>query len=210
MKLKKLKKYKFGIIGYGSIGRVHRNNLINLGYDTLIYDPKINNKEFAKNLKEIVDNCFAVIISSPSYTHLKYLRYFVEKEKHIFIEKPFTHELKKTKEIIKIANSKKILIAVNYNLRVRSSILHLKKLLSKVKKIYWANFNMSSNVLLWRKNYSFEKNYTQNKIAGGIIYDSIHEIDLNNFLFKNVKFINSYNLNYNKKIFKNFSYSNIN
>ena len=47
-----------------------------------------------------------------------------------------------------------------------------------------------------------KKNYTQNKIAGGIIYDSIHEIDLNNFLFKNVKFINSYNLNYNKKIFK--------
>ena len=25
------------------------------------------------------------------------------------------------------------------------------------------------------------KNYTQSKIAGGIIYDSIHEIDLNNF-----------------------------
>ena len=63
---------------------------------------------------------------------------------------------------------------------------------------------MSSNVLLWRKNYSFKKNYTQNKIAGGIIYDSIHEIDLNNFLFKNVKFINSYNLNYNKKFLRIF------
>ena len=82
---------------------------------------------------------------------------------------------------------KKILIAVNYNLRVRSSVLLLKKLLVKIKKIYWANFNMSSNVLAWRKNYSFKKNYTQSKIAGGILYDSIHEIDLNNFLFGKCK-----------------------
>ena len=210
MKLKKLKKNKFGIIGYGSIGKVHKNNLVKLGYEVLIYDPNINKKEFAKNLQEVVDQCFAVIISSPSNTHLKYLDYFVKKGKHIFIEKPFSHELNKTKKILKIANSKKILIAVNYNLRVRSSVLLLKKLLLKIKKIYWANFNMSSNVLAWRKNYSFKKNYTQSKIAGGIIYDSIHEIDLNNFLFGNVKFINSYNFNYNRKIFKNSSYSNIN
>jgi len=210
MKLQKLKKNKFGIIGYGSIGKRHANNLTNLGYKILIYDPKINKKKISKNLQEIVDNCFAVIIASPSYTHLKYLKYFVKKGKHIFIEKPFSHELKKTNEIIKIANSKKILISVNFNLRVRPSILLLKKLLTKVKKIYWANFNMSSNVLFWRKNYLFKNNYTQNKIAGGILFDSIHEIDLNNFLFKKVKFINSYNLNYNKKIFKNFSYSTIN
>ena len=46
---------------------------------------------------------------------------------------------------------------------------------------------MSSNVLLGEK--LFFKKLHSNKIAGGIIYDSIHEIDLNNFLFGNVKFI---------------------
>ena len=43
MKLKKLKN-KFGIVGYGSIGKVHKNNLVKLGYEVLIYDPNINKK----------------------------------------------------------------------------------------------------------------------------------------------------------------------
>jgi predicted dehydrogenase len=69
---------------------------------------------------------------------------------------------------------------------------------------------MSSNVLNWRKKYSFDENYTHNKFAGGIIFDSIHEIDLNNFLFKNLKFINSFKSNFNKSIFKNSSFAIIN
>ena len=48
---------------------------------------------------------------------------------------------------------------------------------------------MSSNVLNWRKKYQFQNNYTHNRVAGGIIFDSIHEIDLNNFLFDNVEFV---------------------
>lgn len=69
---------------------------------------------------------------------------------------------------------------------------------------------MSSNVLKWRNKYTFSKNYTHHSFAGGIIFDSIHEIDLNNFLFNKVKFINSNNLITNKKIFKKYSFSNIN
>jgi predicted dehydrogenase len=212
MKFKKIKNLKFGIIGYGSIGKIHKLNIEKLGYSTLIYDPKIDNtkKKYLKKISEINRTCSSVIISSPSNTHLKYLKYFVEKKKHIFIEKPFTHEIKKTSEIIKSAIKNKTIIALNYNLRVRSSIVLLKEILKKIKKIYWSNFIMSSNVLDWRKQYSFKKNYTHNKIAGGIIFDSIHEIDLNNFLFKNVNFINSFKSNFNEKIFKNTSFANIN
>lgn len=69
---------------------------------------------------------------------------------------------------------------------------------------------MSSNVLNWRKKYQFQNNYTHNRVAGGIIFDSIHEIDLNNFLFDNVEFKNSLKSNFDKNIFKNSSYASIN
>ena len=210
MKLKKLKRIKFGIVGYGSIGKIHNSILNKLGYETLIFDTKKeSNKIKYSSLKEISENCEAIIISSPSFTHFEYLEYFSKKNKHIFIEKPFSHEVNKTNKILKDYKKNKNIIAVNYNLRVRKSVEILKKSLKKVNQIYWSKFTMSSNVLNWRKDYNFSKNYTHNRLAGGIIFDSIHEIDLNHYLFGDVKFINSSLINYDKKIFKNNSFAHI-
>ncbi len=212
MKLNKIKNIKFGIIGLGSIGKIHKKNIEKLGYKTLVFDPflDISKKKQNEKISKINKTCSAVIISSPSNTHFKYLDYFVKRKKHIFIEKPFTHEIKKTKKIIQRAKKDKIIIALNYNLRIRSSIILLKKILKKIVKIYWSNFIMSSNVLDWRKKYNFKLNYTHKKVAGGIIFDSIHEIDLNQFLFKNIKVINFFKSNLKRNIFKNSTYANIN
>ncbi len=199
----------FGIIGYGSIGKVHKKVLDELGYKNYIYDTKKKNKNTV-TLTRLKKLCNTIIISSPSYSHFYYLKFFSKTNKHIFIEKPFSHEFKKTNKIIQIYKKNKKIIAINYNLRVRESIISLKNILKKVKKIYWSNFLMSSDVLKWRNKYEFSKNYTHHKLAGGIIFDSIHEIDLNNFLFKKIKFVNSNNLILNKKIFKKYSFSNIN
>ena len=200
----------FGIIGYGSIGKVHEKILKELNYKTYIYDPFFKKNKNFLPLKNINKFCDAIIIASPSNTHIKYLKFFADKKKHIFIEKPFSHEIKQTKKIIKIYKKYKKIIGINYNLRSRKSIICLKQILSKVKKIYWANFIMSSNVLRWRKRYNFKYNYTHSNKAGGIIFDSIHEIDLNTFLFKKIKFVNSFVGNYNKRIFKKSSFSSIN
>ena len=183
-----------------------------MGYKFIICDPKIDNteKKYLKKISLINETCSCVIIASPSNKHHEYLNYFIKRKKHIFIEKPFSHEITKTKKILNTAKKNKTVIAINYNLRVRKSIVLLKKILKNVKTIYWSNFLMSSNILKWRKKYLFKKNYTHEKIAGGIIFDSIHEIDLNNFLFNNVKFLNSYKNNFDKKIFNNSSFANIN
>ena len=212
MKKNKYNNITLGIIGYGSIGKVHTRNLKKMGYSFLICDPKIDNteKKYLKKISQINEKCSSVIIASPNNMHQKYFNYFVKIKKHVFIEKPFSHEIKKTKKILNIAKKNKTVLAINYNLRVRKSILLLKKILKNVKIIYWSNFLMSSNILKWRKKYLFRKNYTHEKIAGGIIFDSIHEIDLNNFLFNNVEFLNSYKNNYDKNIFNNASFANIN
>ncbi len=210
MKARKYKKLIFGIVGYGSIGKVHAKILKELGYKYFIYDPNfIKNKDYLP-LKMLNQKCNTMIISSPNDTHLKYLNYFSDKNKHIFIEKPFSHEIKKTNKVIKIYEKNKKIIGVNYNLRTRKCIKFLKHIINKTKKIYWANFVMSSNVLNWRDKYNFKKNYTHKRKGGGIVFDSIHEIDLNTFLFKKINFINSFSKNHNKKYFKKNSYASIN
>ena len=209
MNTQKYKRLVFGIIGYGSIGKIHAKILKDLGHKIYIYDPEIKKKNIV-SFRELNKSCNVIIICSPSYTHLKYLKFYSEKKKHIFIEKPFSHEITKTRKILKLFKKENRIVGVNYNLRSRKCILLLKKIINKTKKIYWANFIMSSNVMNWRKNYKFSKNYTHHKNAGGIVFDSIHEIDLNFFLFKKVKYLNSHNINLNKKIFKKNSFSLIN
>ena len=207
MSAQKSHKLIFGVIGYGSIGKVHCKILKQLKCEYYIYDPKFKQGEKFLTFSKLNKICNTIIIASPSFTHFNYLKFYSNRNKHIFIEKPFSHEINKTKKYInKIRKNKKI-IAVNYNLRVRECILYLKKILKKNVKIYWSNFIMSSDVLSWRKNYNFSENYTHHKKAGGIIFDSIHEIDLNLFLFRKIKFLNSINLNLNKKNFKKKSFS---
>ncbi len=206
----KSKSLIFGIIGYGSIGKLHYKILKKLGYKVYFYDPFLKLQKNYLSLKMLTKICNAIVIASPSSTHFKYLKFFAYKKKHVFIEKPFSHEIKETKKIINIYKKNNKIVGVNYNLRSRYCVIYLNKILKKIKKIYWANFKMSSNVFKWRKNYNFNKNYTHANKAGGIIFDSIHEIDLNTFLFHKIKFFNSFIENYNKKLFKKNSFAAIN
>ena len=110
MNILKSHKLVFGIIGYGSIGKVHRKILNQLGYENYIYDPKIQDKKSLVSFSKLNKICNVIIISSPSYSHFYYLKYYSNKDKHIFIEKPFSHEIVKTKKFIYKFKKNKIIL----------------------------------------------------------------------------------------------------
>ena len=58
----------------------------------------------------------------------KIFEILLRKKKHIFIEKPFSHEITKTRKILKLFKKENRIVGVNYNLRSRKCILLLKKL----------------------------------------------------------------------------------
>ncbi len=178
---KKISGRKIGLIGFGSIGKRHFKNLKKLNSKITIYDSRFSK---ISDLKYIYDNCEDVFICSPLITHENYLEKFMKLKKNIFIEKPFILNTKKLSKKIIDYNKKKI-VYVGFNLRFREIIKFIKKkLINKtLGNIYWANFMMSSYLPNWRKKYNFRNSYTNSKIYGGVLLDSIHELDLAEYFF---------------------------
>ena len=84
MNTQKYNKLVFGIIGYGSIGKIHAKILNDLGHKIYIYDPEVKLKKNIVSFKELNESCNVIIICSPSYTHYEYLRFY-SKKTNIFL-----------------------------------------------------------------------------------------------------------------------------
>ena len=205
---KKITKRKIGLIGFGSIGKRHYQNLKKLNSKISIYDNRYSKKS---DLKYICDNCEDVFICSPLISHEKYLEKFMKLKKNIFIEKPLVLDVKKFNKKIKDYKKKNKLIYVGFNLRFRKIIKFIKKILTKktLGNIYWANFMMSSYLPSWRKKYNFRNSYTNSKLYGGILLDSIHELDLAEYFFGPSKLKSYYIENLKILKIKSDEYANI-
>ena len=206
--IKKIQYRKVGLIGYGSIGKRHYKNLKEIFSSIIIYDPKYHDK---KKLDKIYKFCDDIFICSPLNSHEHYLKKSMQLKKNIFIEKPLllnTNKFYKT-----ITNYYKInkVIYVGFNLRFRKIVQFIKNEIDRnnLGKIYWAKFLMSSYLPNWRNNYNIHKSYTNSKINGGVLLDSIHELDLAEFFFGNSKLKSYYLDNLNILKIKSDEYANL-
>ena len=125
-----MKKVSIAVIGCGRIGQMHAKN-IQLHEQTnlvCIYDP---NEEFAKKVSndlnvfavENVDDIFnnndidAVLISSPTNTHIDFIERSVASKKPVLCEKPIDLDIKKVDEFSKRLEGNKVPIQLGFNRR---------------------------------------------------------------------------------------------
>ena len=176
------------IIGYGSAGRrfakLEDKNFKK--FEIFIFKKQNNiNYNVIRNIKEINNiNPDFIIICSPTKFHFEYLsfinKYF--KRKNILIEKPLFHTFKNLKAI-------KNKIFVGYNMRSLKIIKYLKSIIKKNrKKLRYIEFINHSYLPNWRKNIDYKKSSSaKKKLAGGVILDCSHEIDLATWLLGKIK-----------------------
>jgi predicted dehydrogenase len=184
------------IIGFGSIGRRHYNNLLKLGYDNIVvFD--INDKIFfggkkIKRVKELdeksLKNFKVAFICSPSNIHLKHAIMCAKAGCQIFIEKPLAHDLKNINKLVNIIEKNKTINMVACNMRFHPCLIFIKKYLdrNKIGNIYSIQHEFGYYLPAWRPQNDYTKGYAaERKSGGGIILDDIHEFDLlfwfNNF-----------------------------
>lgn len=176
------------VIGLGSIGMRHAENLIRLGESVCGFDPDPARRELlAKAGGRATDKrddslkaAEAVIICSPNIHHLSDLENAIDKGCHVLMEKPLSHTLTGVSELIDTAVAKRKTIAVAMNLRFHPVVKEVKNLLKKsaAGKVIWGRFLCASYLPGWRPHQDYRKGYTTDPVSGGVLFDVIHETDL--------------------------------
>ena len=119
----KKQKIRIGVIGIGYLGKFHLEKFQKNKDCQLVWliDKNIKNLKNYKdkynvstNYKEIVDDIDAVSIVTPTVNHYEIARYFIEKNKHVLIEKPMTQTVSEAKKLINLAKKHKKTIQIGH------------------------------------------------------------------------------------------------
>jgi predicted dehydrogenase len=122
-----MKKLRYGIIGCGSMGREHIENLRAMGgaVVTAVADPAPASREAAAALldgqvqlfgdhQDLLKGglCDAVVIASPNFTHIQVMRDALATDLHILVEKPLVTRVADGVEMIERAKGRKGIVWV--------------------------------------------------------------------------------------------------
>lgn len=116
---------KIGVVGLGRLGQIHLNHLITLQpfevsglYDIDVVKLEKLGKEFNINYynfyEELLQNCDAVLIATPTTSHFDYAETAIRNAKHVFIEKPITQTVDEAKKLINLAEEAGVKIQVGH------------------------------------------------------------------------------------------------
>lgn len=116
---------KIGVFGAGHLGKIHLKllneskmfNLIGF-YDVNPEHSKKIEKEFGykyfNNSNLLIDSSDAIAIITPTKFHYEIAMRCIEKNKHIFIEKPIAHNVDEAEELVKFSKERKIIGQVGH------------------------------------------------------------------------------------------------
>ena len=138
--------------------------------------------EVRKNLKLIN---FA-IISTPSYLHYKYAKYFLENNIEVLIEKPFVLKLDHAKKLSELSIKKKLRCWVTFQNRHNLAITKLKK---EIKNNSLGKINLVDCSLFWHRNKKYYQVGWRGKYKtdGGVLANqAIHLLDALIYIFGKV------------------------
>lgn len=136
---------KIGIVGLGSIAQlvhlpmlkklnnaaitavseVNKNRLLNVGEKFGIKNQYVNYEEMLD--REDLD---AVIIATPTNTHLPIALACIERKKYLLIEKPISRSIQETQLIVDAAKKNDVKVMVGMNFRYRPDVMLLKSIIN--------------------------------------------------------------------------------
>ncbi len=191
------------IIGNGSIGSRHAENLLNIVKEVKIFSSrflkgekikKVKNIIYVKDLYKEIDSADGIVIANRTDKHLEILNYALRKKKNIFIEKPISHNMKYIKEIEELSEDYEAIIETGFMLRFHPNLVFLKKIIDKkiYGNIHYVRSTVGQYLPDWRKNRDYKKGYAaKREWGGGVLLDLIHEIDLARWFFGDVGLISA-------------------
>ena len=123
------------------------------------------------------------IVANPTIHHAETVNYLIDKDVHVFVEKPFTTHPDIGEEIFKKLQDRNLVNQVGYVLRFNDIILKIKQLLSQeiLGKIISFKIEMKGPTIIRKTKGGWRGKSSK---GGGCLYDfASHGIDLANYFF---------------------------
>jgi predicted dehydrogenase len=182
---------RIAILGCGSIGRRHLNNLRHLGCTNLVaYDP-------APQARQAVERDFgvcclataeaiwetqpqAVLIAAPSDLHTELALSAAQHGCDLFIEKPLAYTVANLDQLQAEVVARGLVTMVGCNMRFHPGPAAIKKLIDtgSIGQVIAARIQTGSYLPRWRPAQDYRQSYSASLEWGGATLDCIHEIDL--------------------------------
>ena len=160
-----MKKIKIGVIGVGQLGSRHAEIYKNLPQAELVTICDINPKrakeissklkvDYCLNYKKISDDIEALSIVVPTKYHYLIAKYFLDKGKHLLVEKPITDSLSCASEMLKLASSNNCILQVGHVERFNQAYQEALKLIKNPlfiethRLVPFPNRNLDTGVVL--------------------------------------------------------------
>jgi len=181
-----MKEIRFGIAGYGKMGKIREATIEKSKNADLIsifdISEEFKDKEHSKkcsSFEELLDsNIDALIVATTVSAAPGYVRRALESGKHVLCEKPPAKNLNEFNKLIEPYTDNKKILKYGFNHRFHYSVMEAKKLISSgiYGKILWMRgVYGKAGSIDFNKNWRNYKKYS----GGGILLDQgIHMLDL--------------------------------
>ncbi|NQT01779.1 MAG: Gfo/Idh/MocA family oxidoreductase [Planctomycetes bacterium] len=184
-----------GIIGFGRMGLTHfsiLNNHPEVQFVAVCDSSsfmlknigKYTGVEKFKDYRKMIDRSDLdfVIIATPTGMHAEIVKYAIQNNLHVFVEKPFALNVRQGEELVEMLNGKKLVNQIGYVIRFNDVFIQVKKLLDAgvLGELLTFKMEMYGPTLLKDAKSGWR---SKRKHGGGCLYDfASHSIDLINYL----------------------------
>ena len=123
---------KIGIVGLGYWGKIILSNLERMNYkDIRLCDVSFKEENEFSNYKTYTDyhnlECDYVFITTPTSTHFKVCKYFLENDINVFCEKPLTTSEEQAKNLYSIALNNNLILFTDWIFTFNSHVETIKR-----------------------------------------------------------------------------------
>ncbi|MBT5491729.1 Gfo/Idh/MocA family oxidoreductase [bacterium] len=204
------------IVGFGSIGQRHLQNLLDNypnnkyyvlkkpHYNNVIKDCQVVSNDLADYYKDVafidsiddIDYMDTAFICNNTSDHLATALKLSKQNINLFIEKPLSHNSKDLDSLKKNLEQNKSIMMIGFQTKFNPIYLKLQKLIEN-EKITFVNSKWLTYLPNWHKYEDYKKSYTANEsLGGGVALTLVHELDMLNSLFGSLELINSISGNF--------------